>query len=389
MNIIFVNWSCYCAEDTCLALTDMGHNVYVTQLSEDAKGGTDEVFIAQLRQLIQENHTNLVFSLNYYPSISIACEKFHCPYIAYIYDNPMLLAYDKSVTNECNYIFSFDSHMVAQLRSRGVETIYYMPLAANVKRMTSDRLTAAHYRQFGCDISFVGSLYNEKNDYYSRIIAQSDNPYLKGYLEGLLQAQKKVYGYNFLAECLTPDVIDSIRTVLAYPPDEGSFITESEIYADFYLAKKLATMERVELLYLLGNFFDVHLYTHKETPITTVKQRGIVHYYDEMPLLFRTSKINLNITLRSIKNGIPLRAMDILGCGGFLLSNFQEDFLQHFEPDVHLALYTSTEEALDKAQFYLSHDTERETIRRNALELMSREHTYEVRLQQMLNVVFP
>lgn len=54
--------------------------------------------------------------------------------------------------------------------------------------------------------------------------------------------------------------------------------------------------------------------------------KGPIDYYNEMPYVFNNSRINLNITLRSIKSGIPLRAMDICGAGGFLLSNYQADF---------------------------------------------------------------
>ena len=38
--------------------------------------------------------------------------------------------------------------------------------------------------------------------------------------------------------------------------------------------------------------------------------------------MFANSKVNLNITLRNIKTGIPLRALDIMGAGGFLLTNY-------------------------------------------------------------------
>lgn len=387
MNIVFVNWDCFCAEDTCIALTNLGHQVYVTQLSDKAKGTEDEEFIESLKTIIRQNRSDLVFSMNYYGSISIACEAMHCPYISWIYDNPQLYVYDKSVINECNHIFSFDSYMVSQLQSRGVETIQYAPLAANVKRLTADRLTPAHYDKYNCDVAFVGSLYNEKKDYYSRLLAKAGNPYLQGYLEGILSAQKQVYGYNFLAECLTPDILSIIHENLPYTPDEGDFIKEAEVYADIYLSKKLATINRVELLYMLGNFFDVHFYTFNQTPIANVKHCGTVRYYEEMPILFRIANINLNVSMRSIKNGIPLRAMDILGCGGFLLTNFQSDFYLHFDENVHFVSYSSVEEALDKCQYYLTHDEERQQIRNNALELMLKEHTYEVQLQQLLSTL--
>ena len=56
-----------------------------------------------------------------------------------------------------------------------------------------------------------------------------------------------------------------------------------------------------------------------------VKNRGIADSERVMPKIFKCSKINLNMTLRSIKSGIPQRAFDIMGCGGFLMSNYQPE----------------------------------------------------------------
>lgn len=52
------------------------------------------------------------------------------------------------------------------------------------------------------------------------------------------------------------------------------------------------------------------------------KKRGYIDYMKEMPVMFANSKVNLNITLRNIRTGIPLRALDIMGAGGFLLTNY-------------------------------------------------------------------
>lgn len=387
MNIIFVDWDSFCSADVCSALKNLDHRVYVTHLTKLAESAEDEEFIHALRNLIKEDHCELVISMNFFPSISIACEEMHCPYIAWIYSNPQLLAYDKTITNECNHIYTFDSHMVTQLQAKGIETMHYAPLAANVARLTMEELTRQQFEQYQCDISFVGSLYNEANDFYSTLLSRANNPYLQGYLEGILEAQKKVHGYNFIAECLTADIITSIQKCMPQQPTKGSFLTPSDMYADFFLAKRLATIDRIELLHVLGNFFDVHLYTHRQTPLTNITHHGTIDYYTEMPALFRISKINLNCTKRSIKHGIPLRAMDIMGCGGFLLSNFQEDFLMHFEPGVHFTMYSSMEEAVDICQYYLSHEEERRKIMFNALKIMSEEHTFEFRLTQMINML--
>ena len=82
-----------------------------------------------------------------------------------------------------------------------------------------------------------------------------------------------------------------------------------------------------------------------------------------MPLIFHYSKINLNITSKSIRSGLPLRIFDILGCGGFLLTNYQPELSNYFTPGYDLVCYSSEDELLEKTEYYLSHEKERiETI---------------------------
>ena len=107
-----------------------------------------------------------------------------------------------------------------------------------------------------------------------------------------------------------------------------------------------------------------------------------------MPYVFNNSRINLNITLRSIKSGIPLRAMDICGAGGFLMSNYQADFYDYFTPGEDIILYESTEDMLNKCKYYLTHDSERERIAKNGRARIEEAHTYDIRFEEIFNIVF-
>ena len=115
---------------------------------------------------------------------------------------------------------------------------------------------------------------------------------------------------------------------------------------------------------------------------------GCIDYYSEMPYVFNESKINLNITLRSIKSGIPLRAMDICGAGGFLLSNYQADFYDFFTPGEDIVLYESIDDMLNKCKYYLAHDSERERIAKNGRARIEQAHTYDIRFEEIFNIVF-
>lgn len=92
-------------------------------------------------------------------------------------------------------------------------------------------------------------------------------------------------------------------------------------------------------LSLLGSRYKVNLYSgDKDVDIKGINQCGYVDYYSQMPAAFSQAKVNVNISLKTIRTGIPLRVLDILSCGGFLITNFQEELLEYFEPGVDLVI---------------------------------------------------
>ena len=113
--------------------------------------------------------------------------------------------------------------------------------------------------------------------------------------------------------------------------------------------------------------------------------RGIVDYHKEMPYVFRNSKINLNISLRSIKTGIPLRALDIMGCGGFLLSNYQEELAEYFADGREVVLFYSLEDCIEKIGYYLEHETERAAIAEAGMRAVSERFDMKRQLRTLIN----
>ena len=301
------------AEDAYEALLELGHNVFITQLSDRSHVDTDFDYVEKLRTLIKKHNIELVFSFNYFPTISIACNDGDCRYMAWIYDNPAIKVYSPTVMNPCNYIFSFDSAMVDDLLAKGVPHVFYSPMAVNTKRLSRLTLTAAKKQAYECDIAFVGSLYNEKHNFYDRLAEKSNSPYLIGYLDGLMEAQLKVYGYNFLNESLADDIVDAMYQAMPFQLEEGSLASLADVYADYFLCRRMAYLERSQSLSLLSQNHLVHCYTNNaDVKIGNVINKGPVNYFTDMSLAFKAAKINLNMTLRSIKTGIPLRAMDIM-----------------------------------------------------------------------------
>jgi spore maturation protein CgeB len=115
------------------------------------------------------------------------------------------------------------------------------------------------------------------------------------------------------------------------------------VFESTFLGFKLANIERVSTLNRLSKTlrgYNTALYTDTiDSKLEGIDYRGAVAYMTHMPLVFNNSRINLNMTIRNIRTGIPLRVWDILGAGGFLLTNFQVELPDYFENGKDIVYY--------------------------------------------------
>lgn len=234
-------------------------------------------------------------------------------------------------------------------------------------------------------------MYDEKHNFFNRLESISD--YTRGYLDAVIKAQSNVYGHFFLEDMLTDCILDDMYKACPVKTSSTGVETIQYLYANYFLARKLASYDRKEALKTLGKEFGsqykVNLYTKcSGRNINGVNIKEPVDYYEQMPIVFNNSRINLNITLRSIKSGIPLRAMDICGAGGFLLSNYQADFYDVFVPGEDIVLYESLDDMIEKCKYYIKHEKERQQIADNGYGKIVSGHTYDIRFKEIFNIVF-
>lgn len=324
MKILFIEWASFGNADMKDAFTEEGHEVVCFPFSnKDAR--RDEEIEKALASRLHETVPDAVFSFNYFPLISNVCKREGLPYISWIYDSPYVMLYSYTAINPCNAIHVFDRALCREFNAAGIKTVHYLPMAANTNRLDALGSPASAY-----DISFVGSLYTESHNFFDRM--ENLSPYAKGYLEGLMQAQMNVQGCNFIQESLSP-IMEELYRALPMDPNPDGVETREYLYAQYVINRKLTGLERLRLLTGITQKYTLDLFTLDPAfSLPNLRNHGTADYYSEMPLVFKKSRINLNISLRSIKSGIPLRAFDIMGSGGFLLSNYQEDFLENFTP---------------------------------------------------------
>lgn len=386
--ILFVEWKSFGNRWLKEAFQSQGYIIDSLPLdTKQVDTRLDAEYTEKLVRTIMEKSYYFVFSFNYFPIVAMACKACRIPYVSWTYDSPFIQLYSKTLTYETNIPFVFDMGTCRDLTAKGMTT-YYLPMAAPMDCYQSVLKDTRKNQAYAGDISFVGSLYNEPDGNIFRHMEKLA-PYERGYIDALINAQKNVYGYNFLQKILEekPQIIEKIREVCPiYARPDGEETAEWTL-ANYFLARKVTSLERIEIMKLLGEQFGINLYTHEPTDMKGVRNLGKVDYYKDAPYVFANSKINLNISLRSIQTGIPLRAFDIMGCGGFLLTNYQEDYLEYFEPDEDIVIYYGYEDLVEKVAFYLQNEQERERIARNGYEKVAAEHTYLQRSEVILAAV--
>lgn len=390
MKLLFYRYGSICEPDIIDGFETLGHTIIEVTEEVTNKTLTPQESIQIVSNLLFEHPVDFVFSINFFPFLSEVCNIFKLPYLCWTVDSPVMELYATSIAHPWNRIFLFDRAQYEEIAPLNPGNVFHLPLAVNVKQKQGVVRSASSdmRRKFSSDISFVGSLYTEKCPY-----DKLENPpaYLSGYLNGLMEAQIRIYG-GFIIEDLLPDkIVEEFKSHLpgfySYPYE--SYLTDRTTMAQLYIGNKISAMERLRVMELLSNRFSVDLYTASDTSsLPRVHNRGLAKTLEEMPVIFHNSKINLNITSKAIRSGLPLRIFDILGCGGFVLTNFQPELPELFTPDEDLVFYESLDDLAEKCDYYLHHETKRREIAENGFEKVKGFSTYPIRLEQMLHLAF-
>lgn len=406
MKIMMMDWNSFGREDIMAAFTRQGHEVVKFPFSKKEPRRDDKIQ-NEIKETMHRESPDVVFSFNYFPIIALVCKDEDVPYISWIYDSPYVLLYSYTTIFPTNHIFLFDRNQVKKFHDNRIMTVNYLPMAADAHRLSllCDKASDTENKKYSADVSFVGSLYKGEHDFYGRMKNLSD--YTHGYLEAVMKSQMQIYGADIVEECLTPDIIKDMQKALPMQTSEDGVETLSYLYGQYVIDREITARERRSLLGSVAAKYDLSLYAGKrdtgsedtnsrnmedvnpgcqEMKLCRFKNLGAVDYYTEAPLVYRNSKINLNITLRSIMSGMPLRVFEIMGSGGFLLTNYQADFEGSFKAGEDYVYFDSSKDLLDKCGYYLadSNNAERMEIAKNGFEKMMKYNTYDCRVREML-----
>jgi spore maturation protein CgeB len=125
-----------------------------------------------------------------------------------------------------------------------------------------------------------------------------------------------------------------------------------------------------------------------------IKRRALgkhIHNYnippEEVNKVYNATKICLNMHHRQSKEGVNPRTFEILGAGAFQLIDHKKELEKLFDIGREIVCYKNEADLLDKIEYYLENEDERNKIARRGHEIVTNKHTYKHRAETILSDV--
>jgi len=106
---------------------------------------------------------------------------------------------------------------------------------------------------------------------------------------------------------------------------------------------------------------------------------------EDIPHIMRNSVISLNFTNSRGQNQIKARTFEVPGAGGFLLTEYAPNLEKFYAIGKEIDVFQGTDQLADKIKYYLAHLEERDSIAQAGFEKTRREHTYEIRMKEVVD----
>ncbi len=368
-----------------MTLKQLGHtyeifNYTFHPLKENIEASTS------LYDFLSKKHDSFdfVISFLFIPEVSNISNEYSLPYISWSYDSPLMSLFHSSIYNKNNYTFLFDKSEYNYLKAKNIPNLYHQPLAAKTLAMSNLFISGQDENIFSHEISFVGNLYEDNN--YNNVInslPDSISLEIKSYLVKNLCNWSQTKKWPAVSDDILEYYFNNFSA-----KDWTYFSCPANLFFGFLiLSRKLAEMDRLTVLNTLAENHSVHLYTSSKSKyLSNINVHPPANYNTDANKVFYLSKINLNITLPSICTGVPQRVFDIMTCGGFVMSNHQEEMEDLFTIGEDIETFKSLEELKEKTNFYLAHEKERVTIAMNGYQKVRDNYSYEIQLKKIIDI---
>jgi len=346
----------------------------------------------EIRSAVLESRPALIFSMSFSSSLANLSSELEITYVCWELDKVMNQDYIPYGRYPYSKVFTTYLGDVARFDKAGHEA-FYLPAAPDMLLEDDFDLTEDELNKYSCDISFVGSpLLSINNDYLALLSS------IKGAMDryGLAEEGRRLIGAmeKSIARQKEFSLINRYELPgLLREEIEKAGVTELFTFSierlGNIIAKQCCGIQRLGYLmelapttvavYGAGDWLDVKA--------DHLLYRGMADFDRESGMIYRASKINLDITRIYQLDGFSDRVFNILWAGGFLMMNRTQTIERSFKTGKELVVFDTPEEMKQLCEHYLNEETERRDIARQGRARVRESHSVAHRVDEMLSRV--
>jgi len=308
------------------------------------------------------------------------------PLVNWFVDDPEILS-PSHVQPAARFLVNavFDRAHAEQLKKRGCERTFYLPLGAVPAKFARDAAGAATWRP-PAPVVFVG---NAGLDLWDRSFSQIV-PHIQGDAAAIRCVIAEEIGRcadwleqnpgASISEHIEHDVATQAgKEFYGFGGFRNALVSLVEFQASFQARKRILNgIDAAKVAVVGGADWDGHLNGPARVEPVPYKNIGQV---------YRAAPINLNVTRYHLKTAVNQRVFDVPAAGGFLLTDYRSCMDEMFEIGKEIVCYRGLADLNEKIRYYLERPGERAEIVRRGRERIAREHTYEHRALAMIEAV--
>lgn len=150
------------------------------------------------------------------------------------------------------------------------------------------------------------------------------------------------------------------------------------------LIKPIEPIKKINDVGFCGNWLNRKQWVdHIEKNGINVK-KDIFVIGDEMVEAINSYKIHFN---RNLSFDINFRTFETLGCKTLLLTNYTPGLETLFNINENIVVYDNEFDLIDKIKYFLSNEEHRKNMEQKGYEHVLKNHTYDVRAKQLLDIL--
>lgn len=366
------------AQDLAMAARKIGWDIMELDWQEE---GSMAMTIAGFKPLF-------VLTINISEKVRQICKLLGLNYVSWTVDIPAYNFFQPENRNPLYRHYTADCVAYQQARSLGWNNVYYLPPATSGKVKTQQDLeTWRHLKNY---VVFIGntSFVSEFQNLIGLVSAKCSQQ-----LNEMIIRQVESPDYWCLPQIINefistyPALWHEVVNRWGLQPTDGYTVKDKLAY---YLGKESAGRIRLNLVEEIMKKCKVAVFGdegwQKLAHNPNFLYGGTANHYTEVPAIYQSAGVNLNLTRPYAQNRVlPVRIFDVLGSGGFLLSNEDSLLKEYFRPDEHLILCSSKDIAEQAANWLNKPARIRQEIAEAGQKLVTDQHLFEHRWRMFIN----